>query len=186
MIIGYARVSTIGQDLNSQIAELKSKGAQAIYKEKFTGTKIDRPVFKKLLFKLKPGDTLMVTKLDRFARNALEAQQVIKSLFDKQVSVNILNVGVVEDSPTGRLIFNIFSAFAEFERDMIISRTQDGKAYAKKHNPNYREGRPRKYTVYQMDLAMNLLKNSSYTSVAKQTGISKSTLIRERKRRGII
>ena len=69
---------------------------------------------------------------------------------------------------------------------MIISRTQDGKAYAKKHNPNYREGRPRKYTVYQMDLAMNLLKNSSYTSVAKQTGISKSTLIRERKRRGII
>ncbi|MFT8759512.1 MAG: recombinase family protein [Oenococcus oeni] len=182
-VIGYARVSTFGQDLNSQIADLKSKGAEKVYSEKFTGTKVDRPIFDQVLAELKSGDTLMVTKLDRFARNTLEAQQVIRDLFNRRVSVYILNMGVIEDSPTGRLIFSIFSAFAEFERDMIVTRTQEGKAYARAHNPNFREGRPLKYTRDQLDLAMELLQTLSYNMVAKKTGISKSTLIRERHRR---
>ena len=182
-VIGYARVSTFGQDLNSQIADLKSKGAEKVYSEKFTGTKVDRPIFDQVLNELQSHDTLMVTKLDRFARNTLEAQQVIRKLFERQVSVYILNMGVIEDTPTGRLIFSIFSAFAEFERDMIVTRTQEGKAYAKKHNPNFREGRPHKYTKDQLNLAMELLKDYSYNAVAKKTGISKSTLIREKQRR---
>ena len=183
MIIGYARVSTSGQDLESQIEELKNKGAEKIYSEKFTGTRIDRPVFERVLKKLKKGDTLMVTKLDRFARNTVEAIQVVQKLFNSQIAVHILNLGIIEDTPTGRLTFNIFSAFAEFERDMIVTRTQEGKMYARMHNPNFKEGRPKKYTVYQLDLAMKLLKTNSYHEVAKKTGISVSTLCREHKRR---
>ena len=140
MIIGYARVSTAGQDLAGQIEELKNKGAQKIYSEKFTGTRVDRPVFKKVLKKLKKGDTLMVTKLDRFARNTVEAVQVVQKLFNSQFAVHILNIGIIEDTPTCCLIFNVFSTFAEFERDMIVTRTQEGKMYAKMHNPNFREG----------------------------------------------
>ena len=140
MIIGYARVSTNGQDLESQIEELKNKGAEKIYSEKFTGTRVDRPVFERVLKKLKKGDTLMVTKLDHFARNTVEAIQVVQKLFNSQIAVHILNIGIIEDKPTGRLTFNIFSAFAEFERDMIVTRTQEGKMYARMHNPNFREG----------------------------------------------
>lgn len=183
MLIGYARVSTAGQDLKAQIAALKTKGAEQIYQEKFTGTKINRPVFDHVLEILKPGDTLMVTKLDRFARNTAEAIQVVHELFERNIAVHILNIGTIEDTPTGRLIFNIFSAFAEFERDMIITRTQEGKQYAKLHNPHFRDGRPKKYTTYQLDLAMKLLQTNSYNSVARQTGISRSTLIREHNRR---
>lgn len=183
MIIGYARVSTSGQDLESQIEELKNKGAEKIYSEKFTGTRVDRPVFERVLKKLKKGDTLMVTKLDRFARNTVEAIQVVQKLFNSQIAVHILNIGIIEDTPTGRLTFNIFSAFAEFERDMIVTRTQEGKMYARMHNPNFKEGRPKKYTIYQLDLAMKLLKTNSYHEVAKKTGISISTLCREHKRR---
>ena len=183
MIIGYARVSTAGQDLDAQIEELKNKGAQKIYSEKFTGTRVDRPVFKKVLKKLKKGDTLMVTKLDRFARNTVEAIQVVQELFDKKIAVYILNIGIIEDTPTGRLIFNVFSAFAEFERDLILTRTQEGKMYARMHNPSFKEGRPKKYTVYQLDLAMKLLETNSYHEVEKKTGISVSTLYREHKRR---
>lgn len=183
MKIGYARVSTIGQDLNSQIAELKKSGAAQIYSEKFTGTSTDRPVFDKVLSLLNSGDTLIVTKLDRFARNTFEAQKVIRDLFERKIAVHVLNMGIIEDTPTGRLIFNIFTAFAEFERDMIITRTQEGKEYAKKNNPNFKEGRPLKYTKDQLDLAMELKQMYSYTEVAKKTGISKSTLIREHNRR---
>ena len=183
MIIGYARVSTNGQDLESQIEELKNRGAEKIYSEKFTGTSVDRPVFERVLKKLKKGDTLMVTKLDRFARNTVEAIQVVQKLFNKKIAVHILNIGIIEDTPTGRLTFNIFSAFAEFERDMIVTRTQEGKLYAKMHNQSFKEGRPKKYTVYQLDLAMKLLKTNSYHEVAKKTGISVSTLCREHKRR---
>ena len=179
MIIGYARVSTAGQDLAGQIEELKNKGAQKIYSEKFTGTRVDRPVFKKVLKKLKKGDTLMVTKLDRFVRNTVEAIQVVKKLFDKKIAIHILNIGIIEDTPTGRLIFNVFSAFAEFERDMIVTRTQEGKMYARMHNHNFKK----EYTVYQLDLAMKLLETDSYHEVEKKTGISVSTLYREHKKR---
>ena len=172
MIIGYARVSTAGQDLAGQIEELKNKGTEKIYYEKFTGTRVDRPVFKKVLKKLKKGDALMVTTLDHFARNTVEAIQVVQKLFNSQIAVHILNIGIIEDTPTGRLIFNVFSAFAEFERDLILTRTQEGKMYARMHNPNFKEGRPKKYTVYQLNLAMKLLETDSYHEVEKKTGIS--------------
>lgn len=177
---GYARVSTLNQDLESQIQMLKKEGCEEIYSEKFTGTKFDRPKFQELLSVLKSGDTLVVTKLDRFARSAENAISTIKMLFEKGIKVHVINMGVIEDTPTGRLMFNIMSAFAEFERDMIVERTQEGKAIAKL-NPDFKEGRPKKYNKEQIEHALKLLKNNSYKQVERMTGISRSTLKRAKK-----
>jgi len=183
MKYGYARVSTLNQDLQSQIEQLKKEGClgENIYKDKFTGTKRDRPEFNKVLDVLQEGDTLVVTKLDRFARSSLDGINIIKDLFEKGIKVHVLNMGIVEDTPTGRLIFNIMMAFAEFERDMIVERTQEGKAIAKQRD-DFREGRPKKFSKPQRDHAMKLLETHSYKEVEAMTGISKSTLIREKKK----
>lgn len=181
MKFGYARVSTIGQDLESQIQSLKNEGCEKIYEEKFTGTKSDRPKFQELLSEVKEGDTLVVTKLDRFARSTVDGIQTIKMLFQKGVKVHVLNMGLVEDTPTGRLIFNIMSSFAEFERDMIVERTQEGKAIAKQRD-DFREGRPNKFSKKQIEHALSLLETNSYKQVEEITGISKSTLIRAKKK----
>lgn len=181
MKYGYARVSTLHQDLEVQTQLLEKEGCNVIYSEKFTGTKTDRPKFKELLSKLEKGDTLVVTKLDRFARSTVDAIHIVKELFEKDVKIHILNMGLVENTPTGRLVFNVMSAFAEFERDMIVERTQEGKAIAKQQ-PDFREGRPNKYTKKQMEHALKLLETHSYTQVEGLTGISKSTLIRAKKK----
>lgn len=177
---GYARMSTLNQDLETQIQMLKKEGCEEIYSEKFTGTKFDRPKFQELLSVLETGDTLVVTKLDRFARSAENAIQTIRVLFEKGIKVHILNMGVVEDTPTGRLMFNIMSSFAEFERDMIVERTQEGKAIAKL-NPDFKEGRPKKYNKKQIEHALDLLKTKSYRQVEEMTGISVSTLQRAKR-----
>ncbi|NYV68894.1 recombinase family protein, partial [Bacillus sp. Gen3] len=181
MKYGYARVSTVNQDLKAQIKTLEKEGCQKIYSEKFTGTKADRPKFKELLSILATGDTLVITKLDRFARSTSDAIQTIKELFNKGVKVHVLNMGIVEDTPTGRLIFNIMSSFAEFERDMIVERTQEGKAIAKQRE-DFREGRPKKYSKKQVEHALKLLETNSYKEVENMTGISKSTLIRAKRK----
>jgi DNA invertase Pin-like site-specific DNA recombinase len=179
MKYGYARVSTVQQDLESQIIQLQQEGCEKIFKEKFTGTKKNRPVFSELLQELDHGDALVVTKLDRFARSTVDGIQTIRELFDKGIKVHVLNMGLVEDTPTGRLIFNVMSSFAEFERDMIVERTQEGKQIAKQRD-DFREGRPRKYTRKQIEHALLLKKSYSYKQVEEMTGISKSTLIRAR------
>lgn len=181
MKYGYARVSTINQDLESQLQTLKKEGCEVIYKDKFTGTSKDRPQFKKLLKELKPGDTLVVTKLDRFARSTIDGIQTIKDLFERGIKVHVLNMGMIEDTPTGRLIFTVMSAFAEFERDMIVERTQEGKAIAKQSD-DFREGRPPKFRKTQIEHALKLKETHSYKQVEKMTGISTSTLIRAKKR----
>lgn len=181
MKYGYARVSTRQQDLEGQLNQLKEENCDKIYSEKITGTKSDRPEFQKLLQTVQSGDTLVVTKLDRFARSTQDALNTIKVLFEKGVRINVLNLGVIENTSTGRLIFTIFSAFADFERDLIVERTQEGKELAKQ-NPEFREGRPKKFTKQQMQLAMELLENNSYTEVEKMTGISKSTLTRYKRK----
>lgn len=191
MIYGYARVSTItqgknGNSLQEQEERLRAAGAQEIIKDTFTGTKIDRPQFAKLLAKLQSGDTLVVTKLDRFARTAVEGGQIVKELHARGVTINILNMGIADNTPMGRLMVNMLLAFAEFERDMIVERTQAGKAMAKakaaKAGITWREGRKPKYTPDQTRHAMQLLDDGhSYTQVEAMTGISKSTLIRARR-----
>jgi DNA invertase Pin-like site-specific DNA recombinase len=148
MRYGYARVSTKGQardgnSLEAQIASLQEYGAEVIYKDAYTGTKASRPEFEKLLGELKSGDTLLVSKLDRFARSLTDGVNLVSELIERGVKVHILNIGIMDNTPSSKLIRNIFFSFAEFERDMIIERTMAGKEIAKQ-NPDYREGRPSK------------------------------------------
>jgi len=145
MIYGYARVSTVGQvkgnSLEDQERQLREAGAVKIYKDSYTGTKIDRPSLSKLLAVMETGDTFMVTKLDRIARSVKEGIEFFDSLIERGIKVNVLNIGVMDDSPTGRLIRNVFLSFAEFERDNIMERMNEGKAIARANNPEWREGR---------------------------------------------
>ncbi|MGO4938266.1 recombinase family protein [Fundicoccus sp. Sow4_H7] len=185
MKYGYARVSTRHQDLEGQLHQLEEERCDKVFFEKITGTKSDRPEFQKLLQAIQTGDTLVVTKLDRFARSTQDALNTIKYLFEKGVRINVLNLGIIENTSTGRLIFTIFSAFADFERDLIVERTQEGKEIAKQR-PGFKEGRPKKYSKHQIDLAMQLLETHSYTEVEKMTGISKSTLTRNKRKKSDI
>lgn len=143
---GYARVSTKGQSLDDQISQLKEVGISSsnIYSEKFTGTTIKRPVFDELTSKVKNGDTITVTKLDRLARNTREALNILDPLMSQGVKFNVLNIGMLENSTIGRLVKTILLAVAEMERDMIVDRTQEGKRYARLHKRDYHEGRPKR------------------------------------------
>jgi len=181
MIYGYARVSTRKQDLKIQIDTLKAHHCEKIYQETISGRSTDRPAFKKLMKDIQKGDTLVITKLDRLARSTQEALKVIKYLFKNQITIDILNMGKIENTPTGRLIFTIFSAFADFERDLIVERTQEGKEVAR-NNPNFKDGRPIKYSKQQIQHALSLLNTYSYNQVQEMTGISKSTLWRYKKK----
>ena len=187
MIYGYARVSTAmqgrdGNSLEDQERLLRNVGCEKIITEAYTGKTTARPRFQALLGELAANDTLVVCKLDRFARSAVEGVQTIKELFARGVKVNILNMGMIEDTLTGNLILTVLLAFAEYERGMIVERTQSGKAIAR-HNPNYREGRPKKYSRIQIEHALDLLANGkTYKEVEAMTGISKSTLIRAKQK----
>ena len=142
---------------------------------------MDRPKFLNLLEVLQEGDTLVLCKLDRFARTAIEGVQVVRELFERGIRVHILNMGLIENTLTGNLILTVMLAFAEYERGMIVERTQTRKAVARQ-NPNFREGRPKKYTACQLHHAIELLESEkSYRQVEAMTGISKSTLIRARR-----
>lgn len=148
MIYGYARVSTNGQarDGNSiEVQEniLKEKGVEKVYLESYTGTKKSRPKLDELLNTIQSGDTLIVTKLDRIARSTRDGLDIIDSLLAKGVNIEILNMGKFDNSPAGKLMRTVFFAFAEFERDMIVERTQEGKSIAKMKD-GYTEGRPKK------------------------------------------
>ena len=180
MIYGYARVSTAQQDYATQIYDLKRAGATKIYKDKYTGTTANRPEFDKLMDKLQNGDTLIVTKLDRLARNTQDALSIVKQMNDEGVILRVLNIGTIDNSPSGRLIFTVFSAFAEFERDLIVSRTQEGKAWAKANNPNFHDGMPRKYDQEQINFAWKLhtQDHMSYSEISKKLGMSKATIYR--------
>ncbi|MCU5440512.1 recombinase family protein [Bacillus cereus] len=180
MKYGYARVSTLMQDLEAQEIALHNAGCDIIYKEKFTGTTKDRPQFIELMEKISEGDTLVITKLDRFARSTKDAIELVTDLYEKGVIVHVLNLGVIDRSTAaGKLMFNVFAAFAEFERDMIVERTQEGKAIAKQR-PDFKEGRPKKFNEQRLKEALELREKMSYSmkKTAEVTGISLSTLER--------
>jgi DNA invertase Pin-like site-specific DNA recombinase len=193
MIYGYVRVSTKGQLEGNSIEEqsqkiLKQYANAKIVEESSSGAK-DRPIFNALINNLKRDDLLAVCKLDRFCRTTKEGLQFIDLLMNKGVKIHILNMGLIEDTPMGRLIVTNLLAFAEFERAMIIERTQSGKIIAKTKD-GFKEGRPRSYTDVQLNHALSLLNSNggeySYNKVTEITGISKSTLIRENNKRKIV
>ncbi len=183
MRYGYGRVSSTtkykggedGVSLEAQERKLLAAGCDEIVLEAYTGMKMERPKFTKLIKKLKAGDTLVVCKLDRFARTATDGVNLIKELFEKGISVHVLNMGLVEDTPNGKLMLHIMAAFAEYERDMIVERLADGKAEAKRKNPGYREGRKLlevpEFPEYEKKVNKGML---SVTSACSELGISRS------------
>ena len=189
MIYGYCRVSSKGQldnnSLEQQEEEILNKYDNAIIiKEQYTGTTTDRPKFNELINELNKNDILVVTKLDRFARNTEEGIHLIKQLFAKGVSVHVLNVGLLEDTTMGKFFLTTLLAVAEMERNMIIESTQNGKAIAKQKE-GFTEGRPKKSTEKQIKYALSLLSvnggNNSYRQVEELTGINRRTLARYQK-----
>lgn len=189
MIYGYVRVSTKNQIDNNSFQQQQREinniypGA-IIYQEQFTRSVMDRPIFNNIIQELKENDILVVTKLDRFCGNVREGLEVIEKLQKRNIKIHILNMGLIEDNPIGKLIITNLLAFAEFERSLIIERTQQGKAIAKE-NPNFKEGRPRKFNKKTIEQALSMLSVNdgeySYKEVVEIMGISKSTLIRRQK-----
>lgn len=187
MTYGYVRVSTRGQardgnSLDVQRDMLMAAGATDIRIDVYTGKSNDRPELARLLNELKKGDSLVVTKLDRLGRSVAQLSSLLESLRDLSVCVHILNVGVIDDTPIGRMLITVLAAVAEFERDMILERCNEGRTAARQR-PGYREGRPRKYTSTRYDAAEELLRTHSYTEVSRMTGIPRATLAREMRRR---
>lgn len=188
MEYGYVRVSSKSQAENNSLAEqeqaiFEKYPSAEIHREVFTAAKDfnNRQVFNELVDRLENGNILVVCKMDRFCRNVREGLCVIDSLLAKGVTVHILNLGVIDNSPIGRLLYTVLLAFAEFERNMIVERTQSARELCRQKD-GYTEGRPRKFSNTQLALAMQLLENHSYKQVSSMTGISKSTLQREKKR----
>ena len=171
-VYGYARVSTLGQGrdgngLEVQERELKARGCEVIYAEAYTGTKEDRPRLSELIEKVTVGDTVMVTKLDRIARSTRAGISIIDRIVAKGAGIDILNMGKFDDSPVGKLMRTMMLGFAEFERDMIVQRTSEGKEIARQR-ADYREGRPEKYWEDE----------GSWQKTKERWGISKATYYR--------
>lgn len=182
MKYGYARISSLiqlkGNSLEEQKQELLRAGVlpENIIEEQYTGKTTDRPLFKELISRLQPGDELICCKLDRFARNAEEGLRTVRELVNRRVTVDILNLGRIDNKATGKLILTIMLAFAEFERNMILERTAAGRAIART-KAGYHEGRPR-IARAKINHAMDLIESYSFRQVADMTGISIATLKR--------
>ena len=149
----YARYSSDNQkeeSIDGQLRECKAyaekNGIQIVdtYIDRALSAKTDnRPRFQQMIkdSASKHFEVILVWKLDRFARTASEGSALVKELLERGVNVHILNMGLIENTATGRLILNVLLSFAEFERDMIVERTSDGKAVKRATDPNYKEGR---------------------------------------------
>ena len=179
MIYGYARVSTVKQldgnsfeDQTNAITERYSE-AKMIYEQE-SGSK-ERPIFLKLLDDAISGDTIVVTKLDRFCRSTKEGLEYIDILREKGVIIHILNMGVIENTPVGRMIVTHLLAYAEFERALIKERTQAGKAVARTKE-GWVDGRHRKEPVdFQKFLKKQKDGEMSVDECCKELGISRAT-----------
>lgn len=187
MKYGYAHVSSVGQNLTAQIRQLKEAGCEGVFKEKVSGKKKeDREQFNILLEKVEKGDTIVVTKLDRFARSTKDALSTIEYLNNKGVSLVVLNMGgdkVDTATAIGKLMITVLSGIAEFEADMIKERQLEGIEEAKKRGV-YR-GRPAKYTEKHRGLqhAIELFHNRdtnklTVKEIEEITKISRATLYR--------
>ena len=181
MTYGYARVSSVkqkkfGNSLEDQRNTLEQYGCDEIVEEQYTGKTTNRPKFSELLSRMQAGDKLVVTKLDRFARTTIEGIETVRGLLERGVSVHILNMGLVDDSPVGRLVFTVLMAFAEYERDMIAERTAMGKELARAAGTLV-EGRPRKDVDENVAMFYSYQQTGEMTveQICTELHISKST-----------
>ena len=180
---GYVFVSSKknGNSLDEQERAVREAGAEYVFMDEYTGPNTQRMELEKLIQRLHTGDTLIITKLDRISNSVQQGIRFVNDLVQQGIRVHVINVGIIDHSPTGRLIQNTMLRFAEFERDMKMQKTSEGKAVARLKD-GYREGRKPKYSEDQLKLALELLQSHSYAQVVEITGISKRTLIRAKQR----
>lgn len=178
MKIGYARVSTSEQREYLQHDALTEAGCERIFDEKASGAQRDRPELMKAIEYLRPGDALVVWKLDRLARSLRQLIETVEDLQERGIGFVSLTEGIDTTSPGGKLIFHVFGALAEFEREMITERTVAGLKAAKARGRKL--GRPAALTESQIKMAssMKATGDHSMTQIAKQLGVSRATLYR--------
>lgn len=178
MLIGYARVSTVDQSPEMQIDALRAAGCEKIFTETASGSSLDRPELKKAQSFLRDGDQLVVWKLDRLARSITQLIETVKQLESRNIEFRSLTENIDTSSPGGRLTFHIFSAMAEFERDLIRERTLAGLDNARKKGR--RGGRPKAMDKAAIVQAEALFEQGDFSSkaIAERMGVSVATLYR--------
>ena len=177
-MFGYARVSTNGQDLSAQDAELRSAGCAKVFKEKVSGAKTDRPELAKAIRQLEPGDVLVVTRLDRLARSTRDLLNVLDEIAKRGAGFRSLKDSWSDTtSAHGRLMLTILGGLAEFERELIRARTGEGRKRAKARGVRF--GRPRKLTPHQRQEALQRLHaGETMADVARSFAVDGSTISR--------
>ncbi|ENS0168192.1 MULTISPECIES: recombinase family protein [Enterobacteriaceae] len=172
--VGYARVSTTGQCLDTQLAALA--GCEKIFREKISGAKDDRPELQAMLEFVREGDTVQVTKLDRLARNTRHLLEISDYLQGKGVALNILNIGINTATPTGKLMLTMIGAIATFERELMLERQAEGIALAKL-NGKYKGRKPTARSKSQEVIEL-LEKGLSKPEISRQLGIGITSIYR--------
>ena len=175
---GYARVSTNGQDLSSQEAELLGAGCAKVFKEKVSGVKTDRAELAKVIRRLEPGDVLIVTRLDRLARSTRDLLNVLATIGERQAGFRSLKDSWADTTTAhGRLMLTVLGGLAEFERELIRARTGEGRKRAKDRGVKF--GRPAALTTHQRHEALQRLANGeAQADLARSYGVSQATISR--------
>lgn len=178
MLVGYARVSTNDQDPQLQILALKKAGCKKIFEETASGAQRDRPQLAAALEYMREGDTLMVWRLDRLARSLKQLIETVETFDQRGANLHSLNEKIDTATPSGKLVFHVFGALAEFERGLIRERTIAGLAAARANGRV--GGRPKSLGPKQLKAARAMLAAGTLTvaEVAKQVGVSPATLYR--------
>jgi DNA invertase Pin-like site-specific DNA recombinase len=173
---GYARVSTNGQDLSAQDAELRAAGCAKVFKEKASGA--DRPELAKAIGRLEEGDVLVVTRLDRLARSTRDLLNVIAAIADRGAGFKSLKDTWADTTTAhGRLMLTVLGGLAEFERELIRARTGEGRKRAKDRGVKF--GRPRKMTPHQRQEAIQrLIAGETQADVARTYNVDAATICR--------
>ena len=178
MKIGYARVSTMEQNLDLQLQALKKAGCQKIYREKVSGATRQRPEFQRMLDQIRVGDVIVVWKLDRLARSTRDLLETIETIQEAGAKFQSISEPWADTTThAGKMIMTIFAGIAEFERDLIRERTGAGREAAKKRGVRF--GRPRKLNPEQMQLVRRLLdEGKSVRELAKTFDVHIATIYR--------
>jgi DNA invertase Pin-like site-specific DNA recombinase len=179
-VIAYARVSTEGQALEAQVAQLKAAGAEKVFREKVSGARADRPQLRKAIATLEADDVLLVARLDRLARSTRDLLNVLDEVSKKGAGFRSLNDAWADTTtPHGRLMLTVLGGLAEFERELIRARTGEGRARAKAKG--VRLGRKPKLTTHQIREALARREaGESLTEIGRSYNVSHSTISRLR------